>query len=559
MLSAAGGRRTKEGTEMSGKTGYDVLIRGARVVDGSGNPWHYGDVAISGERVAVVAPAGRIDPANAREVVEASGHVVCPGFIDIQSHSLIPFFTDGRSLSKVTQGVTTEILGEGWTPAPFGGRITDVLAGYAGMPPEIVERVKTWSRFRDWFDYLAEVGISVNYGSFLGGGTLREYVKGWEVGEQTPDEMETMRRVIRDTMADGAFGVATALIYPPNSYTTDAELYATCRVLAETGGVYITHMRSEADDFLEALAATIDLGRQTGCPVELYHLKVGGRRNWSKMAQAVAMIDAARAEGIDVTADMYPYIAGGTGLASAIPNWAAADGKLLDNLRDPQTRDTIRHELLEPTGGWEPLATLAGPEGVLVTELKSAGNQQYSGQRLAEIAAARGQHWTDCLMDLVLEEEQWIFAIYFMMSEDNLPLQLRQPWMKISTDAAGLDPATAGHAVTHPRSYGTYPRVLGKYVREEGVMPLEDAVRKMTSSVADRLSLHERGLLREGMLADVVIFDPDSVADKATFEDPHQLSTGVRDVWVNGQRVLRDGAHTAAKAGMPVYGPGRAG
>jgi dihydroorotase/N-acyl-D-amino-acid deacylase len=269
------------------------------------------------------------------------------------------------------------------------------------------------------------------------------------------------------------------------------------------------------------------------------------------------MVNAARAEGLDITADMYPYIAGGTGLASAIPNWAAADGKLKDNLRDPETRERIRHELMEPTGGWEPLATLAGPEGVLVTELKSAGNQQYSGKRLAEIAEARGQHWTDCLMDLVLEEEEWIFAIYFMMNEDNLPMQLQQPWMKISTDAAGLDPAISGHAVTHPRSYGTYTRVLGKYTREDGVLTLEDAVRKMSSAVADRLSLRDRGLLRAGMYADVVIFNPDTVIDNATFENPHQLSTGIRDVWVNGTRVLDNGAHTGAKPGMPVYGPGR--
>jgi dihydroorotase/N-acyl-D-amino-acid deacylase len=536
---------------------YDVLITGAKVVDGSGNPWFYGDVAIRGDRVAAVTPPGRIDPGSASEVVDARGHVVSPGFIDIQSHSLVPFLTNGHSLSKVTQGVTTEILGEGWTPAPFGGRIAQALAGYADFPDEMIARVKSWSRFGNWLDYMGEVGISVNYGSFLGGGTLREYVKGWELGQQTPEEMETMRRVVREVMEDGAFGVATALIYPPNSYTTDEELYETCRVIAEYGGVYITHMRSEADEFLEELAETIDLARQTGCALELYHLKVGGKRNWAKMATAIEMINAARAEGLDITADMYPYIAGGTGLASAIPNWAAADGKLLDNLRDPEIRERIRHELVEPTGGWEPLATLAGPEGVLVTELKSEGNQQYSGKRLSEIAEARGQHWTDCLMDLVLAEEEWIFTIYFMMNEDNLPMQLQQPWMKISTDAAGLDPATSGHAVTHPRSYGTYTRVLGKYTREEGVLTLEDAVRKMSSAVADRLSLRDRGQLRAGMYADVVIFNPDTVIDNATFENPHQLSTGIRDVWVNGVRVLNDGSHTGATPGMPVYGPGR--
>jgi len=540
---------------------YDVLIRGGKVVDGTGNPWFYGDVAISGGTVAAVAPAGQINPSSATEVVDASGHVVCPGFIDIQSHSLIPLLSDPRSLSKITQGVTTEIMGEGWTPAPFGGRITDPLGGYDRAPQEITDTIRTWARFGDWLAWLSNRGASVNFGSFIGGATVREYVKGWAMGDPTDDEMEAIRQVVRDAMEDGAFGVATALIYPPGSYATDAELYEMCRIIAEYGGVYVTHMRSEADEFLEELEETLDLPRQTGCALELYHLKVGGKRNWDKMATAIAMVDAARDEGLDVTADMYPYVAGGTGLASALPNWAAADGKLHDNLRDPEIREKIRHELVEPTGGWEPLATLAGPEGVLVTELTAPQNQQYSGKRLSEIAEARGQHWTDCLMDLVLEDgDHWISAIYFMMSEENLPRQLQQPWMKISTDAAGLDPVIAReHGPAHPRSYGTYTRVLGKYVREDGVLTLEDAVRKMTSAVADRLSLRDRGLLREGMQADVVIFDPTTVIDNATFEDPHQLSTGVRDVWVNGGRVLDNGEHTGATPGQAVYGPGRAG
>jgi N-acyl-D-amino-acid deacylase len=536
---------------------YDVLITGGKVVDGSGNPWFYGDVAVADGRVAAIAPRGRIDPGDARDVVDASGHVVCPGFIDIQSHSLVPLFTNSQSLSKVTQGVTTEILGEGWTPAPFGGRITNPLRGYFEIPEELEATIRSWARFGDWLAWMEQRGTAVNVGSFLGGGTLREFVKGWDAGESSPDELETMRTVIREALEDGAFGVATALIYPPNSWTTDAELYETCRVIAEYGGVYITHMRSEADAFLEELEATIDLGRQTGCAVELYHLKVGGQRNWHKMPRAIEIVSAARAEGLDITADMYPYIAGGTGLASAIPPWAADGDKLRERLRDPDTREQIRHELLEPTGGWEPLATLAGPEGVMIAELRSPANAQFTGKRLAEIAEARGQHWTDCLMDLVLEEEIWIHAVYFMMTEENLPRQLQQPWMKISTDAGGLDPAIDGHTVTHPRAYGTYTRVLGKYVREDGVLTLEDAIRKMTSAVADRLALRDRGLLREGMAADIVIFDPETVCDNATFEQPHQISTGVRDVWVNGERVLRDGTHTNATPGQIVYGPGR--
>lgn len=431
-------------------THHDVLITGAKVVDGSGNPWFYGDVALAGGRIAAVAPVGKLDPANAGEVLDAGGHIVCPGFIDIQSHSLVPLFTNGQSLSKVTQGVTTEILGEGWTPAPFGGRMDEPLEGYFDVSEEMRATIRSWTRFGDWLRWMDGNGAAVNVGSFLGGGTLREFVKGWDAGESSEDEIETMRHVIRDALEDGAFGVATALIYPPNSWTTDAELVETCRVIAEHGGVYITHMRSEADAFLEELEETIDLGRQTGCPIEVYHLKAAGRRNWHKMPQALEMISAARAEGIDITADMYPYIAGGTGLASALPPWAAEGGLLRERLRDPETRERIRHEVMEPTGGWEPLATLAGPEGVMVEELRSPANARFTGMRLSAIAEERGQHWIDCLMDLVLEEEAWIHAVYFMMTEDNLPLQLQQPWMKVSTDAGGLDPALHGHTVTHP-------------------------------------------------------------------------------------------------------------
>ena len=318
-----------------------------------------------------------IDPATAREIVDATGHVVCPGFIDIQSHSLVPFLSDGASLSKVTQGVTTEILGEGWTPAPQGGRIAGTsMRGFVDVPTGMAARIAGWTRFADWFDHMGDVGISVNYGSFLGGGTLREYAKGWDAGEASSEELETMRGVIRDAMADGALGVATALIYPPGSYATDAELTETCRVLAETGGVYITHMRSESDELIEALDFTIGLGRATGCAVELYHLKATGRRNWHKIPRMIDMIDAARGEGIDVAANMYPYDAGCTGLASALPPWTAEGGKLLERLRDTATRERIRRELVDPSAGWEPLATLAGPDGVLVGELLSERNRE---------------------------------------------------------------------------------------------------------------------------------------------------------------------------------------
>lgn len=527
-------------------------------MDGTGAPSFAGDVALTGDRVTAVAAPGRIDPHAAHDVVDATGQVVCPGFIDIQSHSVVPFLTSGASVSKVTQGVTTEILGEGWTPAPRGGRISDtVVRGFVDVPPETEALIATWNRFSDWLDHMGDMGIAVNYGSFLGGCTLREYAMGWEQGEPSARELDAIDRVLREAMADGAFGVATALIYPPNAYSTDAELLETCRVLAATGGAYITHMRSESDGLFEALAFTIDLGRRTGVRVEIYHLKATGRRNWDKIPRAIEMIDEARAEGVDVAANMYPYDAGCTGLASSLPPWAAADGRLLENLRDRRVRTRIHRELHEPSPGWEPLATLAGPEGVLVGALHIEANREHSHRRLSEIAEARGQDWADCLIDLVLEEERSISTVYFGIAEDNVRLQLRQPWIAVATDARGIDPADPDAPEQHPRACGTYPRVLGRYVREEQLLPLEDAVRKMTSSVAERLGLRDRGVLREGMAADVVIFDPHTVRDHATYERPHVLSTGVRDVWVNGRRALRDGLVTREKAGRALTGHGR--
>lgn len=534
----------------------DVLIRGARVVDGTGNPWFYGDVALAGDRVSAIAPAGGIDPAGAREVVEAGGMVVCPGFIDIQSHSLMPFLTDGRSLSKVTQGVTTEIMGELWTPVPFGGRRVSPFGSI--FADEEQEATYGWTRFADWMDWLAARGVSVNFGSFVGGATVREFAKGWDPGEATPDELATMRRILAEAMEEGAFGLATALIYPPNSYSSNAELTEVARVVGRYRGVYISHIRSEGDLLLESLDEAITLGREAEVAVEIYHLKATGERNWPKMHEAIARIDAARASGIDVAADMYPYPAGGTGLSVLLPYWVSEGGRFFENLRDPATRARIHREMIDPDPDVEPLESAFNPTRghVMPIGFKRPENREYIGLRLPEIAVRRGQDWADAVLDLLDSEQQRISTVYFSMSEENIRLQLTQPWIKISTDAGGIDPAGQENPV-HPRGYGTYPRVLGKYVRDERVLTLEDAVRKMTSAVADRLCLRERGLLRTGCFADVVVFDPQTVADRATFTEPHQLSTGIRDVWVNGVRVLRDGEHTGASPGRPVYGPGR--
>jgi N-acyl-D-amino-acid deacylase len=541
----------------------DILIRGARVVDGTGNPWRYGDVALAADRVLEVAPPGVIPAESAREVVEASGMVACPGFIDILSHSHIPLMHDPHALSKITQGVTTEIMGEGWTPAPAGGRIEDAFRDlpqkYRALIGDWPEHAKGWTRFRDWLDAMVARGVSPNIGAFLGGGTLREYAIGMQMGAPTPDELETMRRALAAAMEDGALGVAYALIYPPDTFTSTDELVEVAKIAARYGGIYVTHMRSEGDRLLEAIDESVEIGRRAGVSVEIYHLKASGKHNWRKMAEAIRRIEAARAAGVDVTADMYPYAASGTGLDSVLPPWVAEGGRFFETLADPATRERIRVEVLAPSGGWEPLAHGIGPEGVMPVGFERPEHLHYAGKRLDEIAKTRGQHWIDAVFDLLLAERHRIFTIYFGMDETNVALGLRQPWVKIGTDAGGVDPAWATDlGPTHPREYGTYPRILGKYVRDEGVLTLEDAIRKMSGAVADRLGLRDRGCLRSGCYADVVLFDPVTIADRATFADAHRLSTGVRDVWVNGVRVLSAGKHTGATPGRFVSSHGRA-
>ncbi|MGH2442468.1 MAG: N-acyl-D-amino-acid deacylase family protein [Chloroflexota bacterium] len=537
----------------------DVLIRGGQVVDGSCNPWFNGDVTIDGDRIAEITPSGSIDPSSAGEVVDASGMVVSPGFIDIQSHSTYTLMRDPLCLSKITQGVTTEIMGESRTPAPVGGRVNEDLWPTFDLPQleEWKAHARTWHSFRDWLEAMTNRGVSPNNGSYLGGGTVRLFAKGMDVGKPSRDELDLMQHVTREAMEGGAFGIAYALIYPPDAFAATNELVEMCKVVSEYGGSYITHLRSEGNTFLQALDEAIEVGQRASLPVEIYHLKASGRANWSKMQRAIQRINEARASGLDVTADMYPYIAGGTGLASVFPPWVAEGGNFFENLRNPEMRQRIKQETLNPSSNWEALGLLAGPEGVVPLEFNRPENRAYVGKSLAEIAAMRDQHWIDTAMDLMLSEGNIIETVYFMMSEENLKEQLRQPWIKISTDAGGVDPAWAEVlGPTHPRSYGTYTRILGKYVREEGVIPLEDAIRKMSSSVADRLGLRHRGLLREGFFADVVLFDPKTVGDVATFERSHQLSIGMQDVWVNGIRVVHNRIHTGATPGRIMNGPG---
>jgi N-acyl-D-aspartate/D-glutamate deacylase len=529
---------------------FDVVIENGRIVDGTGAAWFYGDVGIRGDRIAAVTPRGLLHDAPATARVDARNMVVAPGFIDIQDQSGGQLLLgDGRQLGKITQGVTTGILGEGSTPAPLNP---------ANLPPDASELLRRFAQphgFDAWLSAMQAHGISQNVGSFIGAGTIRQYGMAERMGAATGAALDSMRAAVRRGMEDGAFGLASALIYPPNTYASTEELVEESKAMAPYGGVYITHMRSEADHLLEAVDEVIRISREGGVPGEIYHLKAAGMRNWSKEAPMIAKIDSARAAGVDVQADMYPYTAGATGLTSCLPPSFSAEGKLYDNLASQDIRVKIREEVAHPTSDWENLCELATPENVLITNLRKPENQPYIGKRLAEIARMKNENYLDAAMDLILSEHNRVETTYFLMSEDNVKLQLRQPWMKFGTDAGGPDPDSV-RALVHPRTFGNYPRILGLYVRDEKVIPLEDAIRKMTSAVATRLSIPDRGLLKPGMYADVVVFDPATIADRATYEQPKQLSVGVRDVWVNGVQVLRDGKHTGATPGRALRGPG---
>ncbi|MFC4453714.1 D-aminoacylase [Deinococcus sonorensis] len=536
-------------------------ITGGTVIDGTGAPGRRADLLIDGERIAEVRAPGSPAPEGAR-VVDASGLTVAPGFIDVMSHSVSTLLRDGLSVGKVTQGVTTEIMGEGWTPAPAvpGEPHGFPIHGLPGEDERWAERSRAWTRFGDWMSAQQEVGAAVNFGSFLGGATVRMAVKGHAQGESSPEELAEMRRLTREAMEDGAFGLATALIYPPGSYASTDELVEICEEVARAQGIYITHMRSEGAAILDGYAEAQEIATRSGARLHIYHLKAAGAPAWPQMATLIERVNAGRAAGQDIHADMYLYTAGGTGLSSITPPWASEDDRLQERLRDPEARAEIRAAMLDPDGSWEPLGHLAGPQGVFPVGLSAPDHRAYLGRSLAEIAELRGQDWIDAGLDLIMNEPGRIGSLYHLMTEENIEAQLREPWVMLGSDAAGDDPARQGEVGVggHPRAYGNFTRLLGHYVRERGVMSLEEAVRRMTSLPAEHLRLQDRGELREGAYADVVIFDPATVRDVATYPDPNRLSVGVRDVWVNGQQTLQGGQPTGALPGRRLYGPGAA-
>ncbi|MDB4898826.1 MAG: D-aminoacylase domain protein, partial [Gemmatimonadetes bacterium] len=477
------------------------------------------------------------------------------GFIDIQAQSYDEHLIgDGRVISKISQGVTTEILGEGSTPAPANDAMLRALASPADSAMRRVSAGFTGAHgFGAWLDAMQAHGSAVNVGSFLGADVPRIFAKGFAAGRATPAELDTMRRVVRDAMRDGAFGVGSALIYPPGSFAATEELVAMAEAMAPYRGVYISHMRSEDDSLFEAMDEAMTIGRRGRVPVVLYHLKAAGQRNWGKAAAMVAKIDSARAMGEDVSATMYPYPASANSLGACVPTWASADDRLLANLRDASTRARIVREMADEKAA--PLCQIDPPSVIMVVGLTRPELVKYEGWRLDRIAADRQRPWTETIVDLLVAQEGRVGKITFSMSEPNVAMQLQRPWVMIGSDAEAYDPATA-RGLAHPRAYGTFTRVLGKYVRDEHVLTLEDAVRRMSWATASRLGITDRGRLAEGMFADVVLFDPATVADRATYERPHQLSVGVRDVLVNGREVWRDGVATTALPGRALRGAG---
>jgi len=549
--------RTTPSTPATDRASYDVVIENGRIVDGTGNPWTYGDVGIRGAKIVAVTQPGVLHEAAAKLRIDAHHHVVAPGFIDLQGQSIAALtWGDGRVLSKVTQGVTTEILGEGTTQAPSNAHVDSLPDLQTMEPPPPAALLRTFRGehgFGAWLDTMRHHPNSINAGSFLGAHVVRASVMGFRTGAPNAAELDSMRAVVRNAMRDGAFGIASALIYPPGSYAGTNELIEVAKALAPFHGEYITHMRSEDDSLFEAMDEAFRIAREGGVRLEIFHLKASNKRNWGKAAEMVAKIDSARASGLDVGATMYPYPFSGNNLGECFPDWAAENGKLMDNLKNPEIRARILKEMADPKG--DPLCQIEGPSAYLIADFKKPEHAKYEGKRLSEIAADMGKPWPETVIELITTEGRDLSKINFTMSEANVKMQLRYPWVVIGTDADGVNPDST-KTVVHPRAYGSYPRILGRYVREEKLFPLEEAVRKMSGGVAARLGIQDRGLIREGMYADVVVFDDATIIDLATPEKPHQYSKGVEEVFVNGVEVLHDGRPTGATPGHVITGPG---
>jgi len=542
MLAAAAAR------SQSSPPAFDLVIANGRILDGTGAPWFRGDVGIKGDRITAV---GDLSAAAATRRIDARDHMVAPGFIDMLGQSEMTLLADNRAESKIRQGITSEITGEGGSAAP----VTEATLQDQRAWLDKYKIKVDWTDFRGYFDALRRARPALNLGSFVGAAQIRQVVLGSEDVQPTAEQLRRMEGLVETAMQQGALGVSSSLIYPPGSYAQTAELVALARVAARHGGVYASHIRDEASHEMEALEEAITIGREAKIPVEVWHLKVAGRSNWGRMKDVVARIERARAEGLDVTADMYPYVASGNGLDATVPQWAQAGGvdAMIKRFHDPASRARILREIREGHGGeWDGWKGRP-PEDILIVSVLDPALTRWTGKRLSQVAAEMGKPPEEALIDLVEADRANVFVARFSMNEDDLQYAMRRPWVAIDLDAGGFSlDGPFGASKHHPRALGTMPRVIGHYARDLKLFPIEEAVRKMTSLPARRMGLSDRGLLRPGMAADVVVFDPEKIRDVATFEEPNVYSEGVEHVVVNGRIVLDGGRMTGERPGRPL-------
>jgi len=529
---------------------HDLVLRGGTIYDGSGGKPYVGDVVIDGDRIAYVGPPQAVD---GRTVIDARGKAVAPGFINMLAHPEESFLIDGRALSDLTQGVTLEVIGED-SMGPLTPKMKQLMVQRQGD----IKFPVTWTTLGEYLETLEHRGISPNVASFVGAPDVRTYVLGEGDVQPTAPQLEQMRTLVHQGMEQGALGVTTMLIYAPATYAKTPELIALAQESAKCGGIYTAHMRSEGDRIESALQETIDIARSSGAPAEIYHLKMAGKDNWGKLDQVIATIEHARASGVRISANMYTYTAGATGLDAAMPTWVQ-DGGLeawIEHMKDPAIRAKVIAEMRNPhPAGWENLYAAAGPAGMLLLEFKNPKLKPLTGKTLAEVATMRGVSPEDAAIDLVIEDGSRVGVAYFLMNEDNVRRQVALPWVSFGSDEAGEAPEGVFLlAAAHPRAYGNFARVFAQYVRKDHVLSVAEAVRKLSTLPADNLSLPDRGRLQTGAYADVVVFDPDTIQDHATYDKPHQLSTGVSQVIVNGKFAVRDGKATGASSGRVVRG-----
>lgn len=531
---------------------FDVLILNATVVDGTGNPWYKADIGIRGDRIAAI---GLFKNARANSVIDAAGKVVSPGFIDMLGQSELSLLVDPRGMSKISQGITTEVTGEGNSAAPINDRILEDLKAWQQRHNVDVH----WRDLDGYFRALEARKPALNVATFVGATQVRRYVIGLDDRAPTQEELEQMKALVQTAMEQGALGLSTSLIYAPAAFAKTDELIELAKIASRYGGIYVSHIRDEGEKETEALYEAVDIGREAALPVEIWHLKVAGKQNWGSMASIVNMINKQREAGIDMTANIYPYPASSTRLSSRIPSWAHDGGvqKLLDRLRDPEVRKRIRDEIMGKAAGADNSFAATGPEGILIAGVQSAELKRFEGMRLNDIAREWKKHPVDAMLDLVLADSGRVGAVFFSMDEQDVRMAMAQPWVSFCTDGGqrAVDgPLSEGKP--HPRAYGSFPRILGRYVREVNLLTLEEAIRKMTSLPAQRVGLKERGILKPGFYADIVMFDPKTVIDRATFEDPHQYSEGIDLVLVNGVPVWKEGIFAGNYPGRGLRGPG---